>query len=174
MQQSRPRHFLHPVLGRLAALTTFGNWALKNFHSYVQRNERLPTLQSLDLTFKKVPKPDKPRVLFLVTLFLFLHPIVEQQGLLQELDSAFLGLSVIVLAFVAHKIPQTNIFLSRWLGTGISNEYLCGWNRCCWQYVDASHTKCMLFTCFFVSGYSSKPVYIVITNDARHWRIDGT
>ena len=70
-----------------------------------------PTVQGLASTLKRVTKPDIPWGLILFALALIPNPEVEQQGLIQDLDSALLGLSLIGIAVVARKIPQANFFL---------------------------------------------------------------
>lgn len=70
-----------------------------------------PTLQGLAGTLKRVTKPDIPWGLILFALAFVPNPEVEQQGLIQDLDSALLGLSLIGIAVVARKIPQANFFL---------------------------------------------------------------
>ena len=67
-----------------------------------------PTVRGLALTLKRVTKPDIPWGIMLVALSLLPDPEVEKQGLIQDLDSALLGLSLLGIAVVARKIPQTN------------------------------------------------------------------
>ena len=70
-----------------------------------------PTVRGLALTLKRVTKPDIPWGIMLVALSLLPDPEVEKQGLIQDLDSALLGLSLLGIAVVARKIPQANFFL---------------------------------------------------------------
>ncbi|MDB4698719.1 hypothetical protein OAF45_01090 [Candidatus Latescibacteria bacterium] len=70
-----------------------------------------PTVQGLALTLKRVTKPDIPWGIMLVALSLLPDPEVEKQGLIQDLDSALLGLSLLGIAVVARKIPQATFFL---------------------------------------------------------------
>ena len=74
-----------------------------------------PTDRGLALTLKRVTKPDIPWGIMLVALSLLPalspDPEVEKQRLIQDLDSALLGLSLLGIAVVARKIPQANFFL---------------------------------------------------------------
>ena len=67
-----------------------------------------PTVRGLALTLKRVTKPDIPGGIMLVALSLLPDPEVEKQGLIQDLDSALLGLALLGIAVVARKIPQAN------------------------------------------------------------------
>ena len=70
-----------------------------------------PTLQGLALTLKQVTKPDIPWGLILVGFSLLPHPEVEQPGLIQDIESALLGISILGIAIVARKIPHVTFFL---------------------------------------------------------------
>ena len=70
-----------------------------------------PTLQGLALTLKRVTKPDIPWGIMLVALSLLPDLEEEKQGFIQDLDSALLGISLIGIAVLARKIPQSTFFL---------------------------------------------------------------
>ena len=70
-----------------------------------------PTLQGLALTLKRVTKPDIPWGIMLVAMSLLPDPEEEKQGFIQDLDSALLGISLIGIAVLARKIPQSTFFL---------------------------------------------------------------
>lgn len=70
-----------------------------------------PTLQGLALTLKRVTKPDIPWGIMLVASSVLPNPDEEKHQLIQDLDSALLGISLIGIAVIARKIPQANFFL---------------------------------------------------------------
>lgn len=70
-----------------------------------------PTLQGLALTLKRVTKPDIPWGIMLVASSVLPNPDEEKQQLIQDLDLALLGISLIGIAVIARKIPQANFFL---------------------------------------------------------------
>ena len=70
-----------------------------------------PTVRGLALTLKRVTKMDIPLGIMLVAMSLLPDLEVEKQGLIQDLDSALLGLSLLGIAVVARKIPQATFFL---------------------------------------------------------------
>ena len=78
-------------------------------------------------TLKRVTKPDIPWGLFLIGLSLLGDPEVEPQGLIQDLDLALLGLSLLGIAIVARKIPQATFFLFQmtWELVFLVNEAIC-------------------------------------------------
>lgn len=70
-----------------------------------------PTVRGLALTLKRATKLGIPLGIMLVAMSLFPDPEVEKQGLIQNLESALLGLSLLGIAVVARNIPQANFFL---------------------------------------------------------------
>ena len=70
-----------------------------------------PTLQGLALTLKRVTKPDVPWGIMLVAMSSLPNPDEEKQQLIHDLDSALLGISLIGIAVLARKIPQSTFFL---------------------------------------------------------------
>ena len=70
-----------------------------------------PTSQGLALTLKRVTKPDVPWGIMLVAMSVLPDPDEEKQQLIHDLDSALLGISLIGIAVLARKIPQSTFFL---------------------------------------------------------------